>query len=193
GPAEMTPTSAAASGDSGDSSGGGEGDGGEPPARTFDGWLADTDNYDGVVDERGAEEVTVKVDAEGNGGPFGSEPAAVHVSPGTRVVWERVGPKEYNVRARDRGLESKTIASSEDTYAAEVDSDGLAKHTCSRYGDRGMRGVILVGEGPVRELTARDAAGAGGLGALVVGSLGRLWRFNDGAATTTDPADVRRG
>lgn len=186
--AKSTPTPAAAG------SGGSGGDGEEePPARTFDGWLAGTDNYDGVVDERGESEVTVQVGAEGNGGPFAFEPAAVHVSPGTTVVWEWVGPKTYDVLDRDHGLESETLASSAYTYAAQFDGNGLAKYTCSKYGDRGMRGVVLVGEGPVRELTTRGAASAGGLGVLIAGSLGWLYRFNDGAATTTDPEGVHRG
>ncbi|WP_276259254.1 halocyanin domain-containing protein [Haloglomus litoreum] len=181
---DATPTAAAASGGSGD-------DG--PPARTFDGWLAETDNYDGVVDKRGQDEVTVQVGAEGNGGPFAFEPAAVHASPGTTVVWEWVGPKQYDVLDPDLGIESETIASSGYRYAAQLDGDGLAKYTCSKYGDSGMRGVVLVGDGPVQELTTQGAAGAGGVAALVAASLGWLYRFNDGAATTTDPEDVRRG
>lgn len=183
--AESTPTPAAAEGGDG-------GDDGEP-ARAFDGWLADTDNYDGVVDERGQDEVTVEVGAEGNDGPFAFEPAAIHVSPGTTVRWEWVGPRTYDVLDRDIGLESETIASSAYTYAARFGSDGLSTYTCSKYGDRGMRGVVLVGDGPQRELTARGAAGVGGIGALVAGSLGLLWRFNNDTATTTDPAGVERG
>jgi len=189
--AKATPTPAAAgSGGSGD--GGGD-DSEGPPARTFDGWLAETDNYDDVVDARGQDEVTVEVGAEGNGGPFAFEPAAVHVSPGTTVVWEWVGPKEYDVLAEDLGLASETIASSAYTYAAQFDGDGLAKYTCSKYGDRGMRGIVLVGDGPVSELTTQGAAGAGGVVALIAASLGWLYRFNDGAATTTDPEGVQRG
>jgi halocyanin-like protein len=188
---KATPTPAAAgSGGSGD--GGGD-DGEGPPARTFDGWLAETENYDGVVDARGQDEVTVEVGAEGNGGPFAFEPAAVHVSPGTTIVWEWVGPKQYDVLAEDLGIESETIVSSGYRYAAQFDGDGLAKYTCSKYGDRGMRGVVLVGDGPQRELTTQGVAGAGGVGALIAASLGWLYRFNDGAATTTDPEGVQRG
>jgi halocyanin-like protein len=183
--AEATPTPAAASGSGGD--------GDDPPARTFDGWLADTGNYDGVVDKRGQEEVTVAVGAEGNGGPFAFEPAAVHVSPGTTVVWEWVGPKTYDVLDPELGLESETLASSAYTYAAEFDGHGLATYTCSKYDARGMRGVVLVGDGPQRELTAQGVAGAGGVAALVAGSLAWLYRFNDGTATTTDPEGVQRG
>lgn len=191
--AAATPTPAASDGagaGGGDGGDGGDGSGDGESARTFDGWLAGTDNYDGVVDRRGQEEVTVKVGAEGNGGPFAFEPAAIHVSPGTTVRWEWVGPKEYDVLDPDVGLESRTVASSTYTYAARFTSDGLATYTCSEYGDRGMRGVVLVGDGPVRELTTRGAAGAGGLGALIAGSLGWLWRFNDGTATTTDPERI---
>jgi halocyanin-like protein len=185
-----TPTPAGAGGGSSGNGGGGEGSG---DARSFDGWLADTRNYDGVVDARGQEEVTVEVGADGNGGPFAFEPAGVHVSPDTTVRWEWVGPKAYDVVDRDLGIGSEQIASAGHTYAAKFDGNGLAKYTCTKYGDRGMRGVVLVGDGPVQELTAQGAAGVGGVGALVAGAVGLIFRLNDRAATTTDPAGVDRG
>lgn len=192
--ATPTPAAGGSSGSGGDGgTGEGEnGDGGSDP-RSFDGWLADTDNYDGVVDARGQSEVTVKVGAEGNGGPFAFEPAAVHVSPGTTVRWEWVGSKAYDVVDRDLGLGSEQLASAGHTYAAKFDGSGLAKYTCTKYGDRGMRGVVLVGDGPVQELTAQGAAGVGGVGALVAGAVGLIFRLNDRTATTTDPPGVERG
>jgi halocyanin-like protein len=188
---ESTPTPAAA-GSGGDGGSGGD-DAGDEPARTFDGWLADTSNYDGVVDKRGESEVTVKVGAEGNGGPFAFEPAAVHIDPGTTVRWEWVGPKEYDVQDPDLGLASETLASSGYAYAVEFGSDGLSTYTCSKYGDRGMRGVVLVGDGPTQELTTQGAAGAGGVGVLIAASLGWLYRFNDRTATSGSSTGGQRG
>jgi halocyanin-like protein len=187
--AEATPTPAAAgSGGDGDSA-----DAGGEPARTFDGWLAETDNYDGVIDKRGQDEVTVEVGAAGNGGPFAFEPAAIHIDPGTTVRWEWVGPRAYDVLDPDLGVKSETLAASGHVYAVAFDGDGLSKYTCSNYGEQGMRGVVLVGDGPVRELTAEGTAGAGGLAALIAGSVAWLYRFNDSTATTTDPGGVQRG
>ena len=52
----------------------------------FDGFLANTSNFDGVVDERGSDSVTVAVGAEGNNGNYAFGPAAIQVDPGTTVV-----------------------------------------------------------------------------------------------------------
>ncbi|MUV91165.1 halocyanin domain-containing protein, partial [Halapricum sp. CBA1109] len=45
----------------------------------FDGWLSNTSNYDGLVDERGSDEVVVDVGVQGNNGTNGFGPAAVRV------------------------------------------------------------------------------------------------------------------
>jgi hypothetical protein len=56
-----------------------------------------------------------------------------------------------------------------------------------------MRGVVLVGEGPTRELTTQGAAGVGGVGALIAASLGWLYKFNDRTATSGSSAGPRHG
>ena len=55
-------------------------------------WLAETDNYGrSVTDMTGSGSVEVAVGAEGNGGNFAFEPAAIRVSPGTTVNWTWTG------------------------------------------------------------------------------------------------------
>ncbi len=54
-------------------------------------WFNDVDNFEGTADMRGQTEVRVQVGAEGNGGEFAVSPPAIHVDPGTTVIWEWVG------------------------------------------------------------------------------------------------------
>ncbi|WP_267639352.1 halocyanin domain-containing protein [Haloarchaeobius amylolyticus] len=158
----------------------------EPTGPTFDGWLAGVDNYTDVVDMRGKEEVRVKVGADGNGGEFAFEPAAIHVDPGTTVVWEWVGSAgAYSVVDDDLGFQSERVASSGTEYALEFGGDGVSKYYCEDYGEQGMRGVVLVGDGVQTVPTARAYATAG-LGATAIAAplgLGLYVHYKD----TTQP------
>lgn len=137
------------------------------PAETFGGWLDSTDNYEGVVDRRGESEVTVKVGVEGNGGDFAFEPAALRVDPGTTVVWEWVGDKEYDVVDPQLGYQSDQVTGPGHRFAVKFGGDGLSTYECRAYGKQGMRGVVLVGEGPISTLSPTGFAVVGGVGALV--------------------------
>ncbi|WP_313693843.1 halocyanin domain-containing protein [Halorarum halobium] len=158
------------------------------PMRSFDGWLDDTDNYRGVADRRGEDEVTVEVGASGNGGQFAFEPAAVHVDPGTVVRWEWVGTEgPYDVVDETLGYASEQGRGEGSVFAVEFGGDGLSKYECSAYGDRGMRGVVLVGEGPVGELTWRGVGAGVGVAGLIAApvALGVRYHFEnvtDGSA-----------
>ncbi|SFR35712.1 halocyanin domain-containing protein [Halogeometricum limi] len=150
--------------------GGGEAtaaDGENEKTPTFDGWFDDTDNYDGVVDHRGASEVTVQVGAMGNGGAFAFEPAAIHVDPGTVVRWEWVGTAgAYDVVDETLSYASERHHGTGHDFALSFDGDGVSTYECTTYSDRGMRGAVVVGEGPVDTLTPMGTgvvAGAVGL------------------------------
>ncbi|QLG27939.1 halocyanin domain-containing protein [Halorarum halophilum] len=152
------------------------------PMRSFDGWLDGTSNYRGVADRRGEAEVTVKVGATGNGGEFAFEPAAVHVDPGTVVRWEWVGTAgAYDVVDPALGYASEQVQGTGKTFALRFDGDGLSKYECTEYGDQGMRGVVLVGEGPVGELTWRGVGAAAGVAGLVAApiALGVRYHFEN--------------
>ncbi|MCT9096526.1 halocyanin domain-containing protein [Haloarchaeobius sp. HME9146] len=140
----------------------------EPTGPTFDGWLAGVENYTDVVDMRGKDEVRVEVGADGNGGEFAFEPAAIHVDPGTTVVWEWVGSAgRYSVVDDQLGFESQRVASRGTEYALQFDGDGVSKYYCEDYGEQGMRGVVLVGAGAQTVPTTRAYATAG-LGAAAI-------------------------
>lgn len=167
--------------------GGGPGDDLEP-ARSFGGWLDGTSNYDGVLDARGRSEVTVKVGAEGNGGSFAFDPPALHVDPGTTVVWEWVGSTgPYDVVDPDLGYRSEQVDSVGHTFAVEFGGDGLSTYECSEYGDEGMRGVVLVGEGPRGVLSTTGRGVLGAVGATVAGGLAYGLKLNEETATNGPP------
>lgn len=130
--------STAESGDSGD-------DGGSRPS--FDGYLAETSNYDGVVDRTGQSEVTVNVGTEANGGNFGFGPAAVRVSTGTTVVWKWTGKGSlHNVVAEDGSFKSKQVREEGHTYSQTFSEPGTVSYYCTPHKMLGMKGVVVVEE-----------------------------------------------
>jgi len=176
--------STTASGNATDTSGadGAESDLG--PVRSFDGWLADTSNYEGVLDATGESEVTVEVGSRGNGGQFAFDPPAVHVDPGTTVIWEWVGDTgPYDVVDPDLGYRSEQVSGPGHTFAVEFGGDGLSTYECSEYGDEGMRGVVLVGDGPKGALSTAGVGTLGAAGAAVAGTLGYGLKLNEETAT----------
>ncbi|MXR21914.1 halocyanin domain-containing protein [Halobacterium bonnevillei] len=124
----------------------------------FDGWFTDdapggtTDNYDGeVVDRTGEDEVTVTVGADGNGGTFAFEPAAVRISPGTTVTFEWVSDT-HNVAVEsqpdDAGWEGHDpIENSGFSFSSTFETLGVYKYYCDPHLSVGMKGAIVVAEG----------------------------------------------
>lgn len=147
---------AGCTGGSGGSDGGGSGgdEGGEEATDSptegssspdFDGWFDNVDNYDGVVDRTGTSEVTVAVGAEGNGGNFAFEPAAVRVSTGTTVVWEWTGKgSSHNVVAEDGAFESELTDEEGFTFEQTFESAGMIKYACTPHKSVGMKGAVVV-------------------------------------------------
>ncbi|MDY7080812.1 MAG: halocyanin domain-containing protein [Halobacteria archaeon] len=134
-------------GSSGGGSGSGDGGGSKP---SFDGWLSNTSNYNGVVDKTGQSEVTVMVGAQGNGGNYAYDPAAIRVSPGTKVVWDWTGKGQaHNVVAAEGAgvqlMESSNLKSSGSfTYSHTFESAGTYKYFCVPHRSLGMKGVVVV-------------------------------------------------
>jgi halocyanin-like protein len=132
-PEPSTPTEA---------SSGSSGSGG---AQSFDGWMENVGNYDGVVDETGASEVTVTVGAEANGGAFGFGPAAIRVDSGTTVVWEWSGKGgSHNVVANGGAFESEMYSSEGETFSHTFEEAGTTKYACAPHESMGMKGVVVV-------------------------------------------------
>jgi halocyanin-like protein len=114
-------------------------------AYDFGGWFDDTSNFDGVVDETGADEVTVEVGVDANGGAFGFGPAAVAVSPGTTVVWEWTGNGGlHNVVAENGDFESEQSGEEGYTFEYTFESTGTYKYVCMPHEPMGMVGAIVV-------------------------------------------------
>lgn len=123
------------------------GDGGSADSAPseVDEYLATTGNYDGVVDETGASEVTVTVGTEANGGNFGFGPAAIRVSPGTTVVWEWNGlGRSHNVVDEDGAFESDLSAEEGYTFSQTFEESGVVRYYCTPHRTMGMKGVVIV-------------------------------------------------
>jgi halocyanin-like protein len=113
----------------------------------FGGWFSNVSNYDGIVDETGADEVTVQVGTKANGANYGYGPAAVRVSPGTTVTWEWTGKGfQHNVFAENGRFESDLYQEEGATFEHTFDSAGVYKYYCSPHESVGMKGAVLVGD-----------------------------------------------
>jgi halocyanin-like protein len=117
---------------------------------SFDGWMSDVGNYSEVADATGQDEVTITVGAQGNGGNFGFDPAAVQVDPGTTVVWEWNGEGgQHNVVAEEGGdFESDLSAEAGFTFEQTFEEESVLKYFCQPHRGLGMKGVVVVGSMP---------------------------------------------
>ena len=121
--------------DSGDDSG----------SEDFGGWFDDVENYDGVVDETGASEVTVNVGAQGNGGNFAFDPAAIRIDSGTTVVWEWTGQGSFHdVVAEDGSFESEQTDEEGHTFEHTFEESGTYEYACTPHKAMGMKGAVVV-------------------------------------------------
>jgi halocyanin-like protein len=110
-------------------------------------WFDGVENYEGTVDMRGQDEVTVAVGAPGNGGNHAFEPAAVRVDPGTTVVWEWTGEGgAHDVRDSDGVFASEATDAPGAAYSLTFDGDGISTYACAAGDVDAMRGAIVVGE-----------------------------------------------
>jgi len=121
--------------------------GGSAPEPDYGGWFSDVSNFSETVDERGSDEVTVAVGSEGNGGNYAFGPAAVHVDPGTTIVWEWTGKgQSHNVLSEGGDFEgSELTAEAGFTFEHTFEEDGMYKYYCEPHRPLGMKGAILVG------------------------------------------------
>jgi len=119
------------------------GGGGEQPS--FDGWLSDTSNYDGVEDATGQDGATVMVGAEGNGGNIAFEPAAVRIDAGATVTWEWTGQGgSHNVKHQNDDFESEYYDQEGETFEYTFEEAGTYNYLCVPHQSQGMKGVVVV-------------------------------------------------
>ena len=142
-----------------------------------DEWVADADNYDGVVDRTGTDEVRVDVGVGTDGEAQGFGPAAVRVDPGTTVRWEWTGAGgEHDVVAADGSFESRRTDEAGTTFAETFETAGVYRYASGPDRAAGMRGAVVVGEstplpqtgGPTATPGANESgAASGGVGSGV--------------------------
>lgn len=114
----------------------------------YDGWFDDVGNFEGTVDLTGEGEVSVDVGAGDLGLEF--DPPAIHVDPGTTIIFEWTGEGGgHNVVERETGerYESERTDEGGTTYELTVESDGISKYVCVPHIENGMKGAIAVGDG----------------------------------------------
>ena len=135
----------------------------------YDGWFDDTSNFSGTVDARGQDEVTITVGADGNSGSFAFEPAAVHVDPGTTVVWEWSGDGgSHDVAAVDDDYASDLQQTG--TFGLTFDGVGVSRYACTPHQAMGMKGAVVVGDvtAGVHEISTGELAVLGGFGTAIL-------------------------
>lgn len=115
--------------------------------QAVDQYLSDTKNYDGsIADETGSQSVTVDVGAQGNGGAFAFEPAAIRVSTGTSVTWKWTGEGgAHTVTSEGDGpLDSGSKTAAGETYEYTFDKAGTFLYYCQPHESLGMKGAVVV-------------------------------------------------
>ncbi|WP_138006751.1 halocyanin domain-containing protein [Halalkalirubrum salinum] len=129
----------------------------------YDGFFEDVDNYEGTVDARSEDSVTVAVGA-GDGIQF--DPAAVLVDPGTTVTWEWTGEGGgHNVAEVDGTFESEVVEDADHTFEHTFEDEGIFQYVCTPHEALGMKGAIAVGDViDEEELIGGDTGDAGGDG-----------------------------
>jgi halocyanin-like protein len=143
--------------------GSGDGGGGQQGPIDYGDWFGDVPYWDGdgsTVDATGQEEVSVTVGGNPNGG-YSFIPAAIHVDPGTTVLWEWSGEGgAHNVISQDvpDGAESfdsgNAVSTEGTTFEHTFETDGIHTYYCNPHLGQGMKGAIAVGEVPRKAVSS---------------------------------------
>ncbi len=144
-------------GGGGNESGGGGG-GGDAAPPDYGTWFSNVDNFEGeTVDARGQSEFTITVGAQGNGGAFAFAPPAVHVDPGTTLLFEWTGEGGGHNAVSDEGpIDSGSpVQEAGVNYEVTVEEQGIHQYYCSPHEGQGMKGAVVVGSDyPAVEVSA---------------------------------------
>ncbi|WP_178915348.1 halocyanin domain-containing protein [Natronomonas gomsonensis] len=111
----------------------------------YGGWFEGVPNFEGTVDRTGEDEVRVIV---GPGGDLVFDPPAIHVDPGTTVVFEW-DQGFHNVVEKESGERygSELADTTGTTYTVTYESDGISTYVCEPHETQGMKGAVAVGSG----------------------------------------------
>lgn len=110
----------------------------------------ETTSYQGAVDRRGEDAVTVEVGASGNGGTFAFSPTAVWVDPGTTITFQWVS-NTHDVTVEDQPdgagwAGHGTVENSGFSFEHTFETSGIYNYYCSPHIAQGMKGGIAVGD-----------------------------------------------
>lgn len=108
--------------------------------------LADTSNFDGIVDRSGTDSVTVAVGTEGNGAFFAFDPPAIRVDAGTSVTWEWTGQGAVHNVSAVEGADFESTTTDEEGHSFEqvFEEPGTVLYVCVPHEGTGMKGAVLV-------------------------------------------------
>jgi len=128
----------------------------------YGGWFEDVPNFEATADRTGEEEIRVTV---GAGGDLVFDPPAVHVDPGTTVVWEW-DQGFHNVAEKETGerYASETADESGTTYSVTFEGEGISTYVCEPHRGQGMKGAVAVGSGDGTLEIQAGEMGSGGDG-----------------------------
>jgi halocyanin-like protein len=134
----------------------------------YGGWFDGVPNFEGTVDRTGEDEVRVLV---GSGGDLVFDAPAIHVDPGTTVIWEW-DQGFHNVVEKESGERygSELTDTTGTTYSVTFESDGISTYVCEPHQTQGMKGAVAVGSGEGTpditegEMGMAEASGGGGSG-----------------------------
>lgn len=136
-------------------------DGSQSP---YGGWLDDVDNFEKVVDRTGNDRLEIRVGAPGNGGNFAFAPPAIHIDPGTTVVWQWTeGSAGLPIVANDESFWTGYGKQPGDTFEWTFTGNRVVKYACPAYKELGMKGLLVVGNPDMpsaRELLSTPWGGA---------------------------------
>ena len=111
----------------------------------YGGWFEDVPNFEETADRTDEDEVRVTV---GPNGDLTFEPPAIHVDPGTTVVWEW-DQGFHNVAEKESGerYASETTDESGITFSVTFEGEGISTYVCEPHRGQGMKGAVAVGSG----------------------------------------------
>jgi halocyanin-like protein len=156
-------------------------------------WFDRTDSFEGTLDMRGNDEVRIQARTDETSGEYAFSPPAVHVDPGTRVIWEwGDGESSHRIEAEDGSYESPDQSSG--AWGLEFDGVGVSKYTSSEYDGQGMRGAIVVGDlsQGTYEISTSGLTILGALGAAVLSPIAFGAFLLTGDRSTAPPEEQSR-
>jgi halocyanin-like protein len=110
----------------------------------FDDYLGDIPEYEGPVDRRNEDEVTIQVGAMEGADYLRFDPMGVVVTSGTTILWEWTGNggEHYVVSRRDTTNRSERTAEEGYTWEVNYNRTGTTRYVCATHEDQQMLAAI---------------------------------------------------